>query len=214
MLARAPTRWFKALTFAVFGLAAASMAVGLEGCTQSLAVASLQSNPIRTAIERGEMHSPKPAAMAFSSIEGAPDDVLARFRSGMTQEAGARDITISDPALARYFVRGYLDAFPTDQGTSVRFVWDVFDTDKRRVERLDDMLDLPKSDGDPWALVDDKVLASMAERSANSIATYLATTPEAAGPRPVAADATTSAGPAASAAAAAAAATKPLGAVN
>ena len=212
MLAHAPTWSLKVLGSGVSGLLAACLVIGVGGCTQSLAVATLQPNPIRAAIDHGDMHSPKPAAMAFSSIEGAPDDLLVRFRTGVTQEAGARDITISDPALARYFVRGYLDAFPTDQGTSVRFVWDVFDTSKRRVERLDDMLDLPKSDGDPWALVDDKVLSSIAARSADSIATYLATTPEAVGPAPATPGVATSG--AAASAAAAAAATKPIAAVN
>ena len=165
----------------VGALALAAAAAGLGGCSQSLAEAKFETSDISGAIARGEIHSPKSAAIAFSSIEGAPADVLARFRQGVTAEAGSRQITITDPSLARYFVRGYLDAFPTDTGTAIHTVWDVFDTSKRRVERLDDGLDLPASAGDPWSGVDDKVLAAMAARSADAIAVYLATTPEAAG---------------------------------
>ena len=168
-------------TAVCIGLILAGLAMPLGGCSQSLAEAKLQGSDITGAIAKGEMRSPKPAAVAFSSIEGAPDDLVTRFKQGMTAEAGLRQITVTDPALARYFVRGYLAAFPTDKGTSVRCVWDVYDSTKRRVERLDDELDLPGSDGDPWASVDDKVLADMAARSADVIAAFLATTPEAAG---------------------------------
>ena len=173
-------RWFGSRRL-IGALALAAVAAGLGGCSPSLAEAKFETSDVSGAIARGEMHSPKSAAIAFSSIEGAPADVVARFREGVTADAGRREVTITDPSAARYFVRGYLDAFPTETGTSVHTVWDVFDTDKRRVERLDDGLDLPASGGDPWSGVDDKVMAALPARSRAATRAYLATTPEAIG---------------------------------
>lgn len=145
---------------------------------------------MRSAIARGEMHSPRAAAVTLTSIDGAPDPVIARFKQDVAAEAKGREITITDPSLARYFVRGYLDAYPTDKGTQIHYVWDVFDSAKQRTRRLDDDVIIPQNAADGWSAVDDTVLASLASRSADDIATYLATTPEAAGPAVAAAQST------------------------
>ena len=158
-----------------------AMGLGLGGCLQNFPDATVGSTDIRGAIARGDIKSPRPAALALASIDGAPEPVLAQFRQAVTAEAAGRDITITDASLARYFVRGYLDAYPTDKGTAIRYVWDVYDSSKQRTQRLDDGLDIPGNPADPWSAVDDKVLSGIASRSADDIAAYLATTPEAAG---------------------------------
>ncbi len=157
----------------------------LGGCVENFPDAKVARGDVRGAIARGEMRSPRSAAIALASIEGAPEPVLARFKAAMATEAAGREITITDPTLARYLIRGYLNAYPTEAGTSVHYVWDVFDAEKHRTQRLDDDVSVPGTAADPWSVVDEKVLTSLAARSTDDIATYLATTPEAASaPRP------------------------------
>lgn len=159
------------------------VAMCLAGCVENYPNAASGPGEFK-AVAQGDAPSPRAAAMAFASIDGAPEPVVARFRTAVATEAANRQITLADPSLARYFVRGYLDAYATDQGTAIRYVWDVYDSAKQRTQRLDDGVDIPGSIADPWSALDDKVLGAIASRSAESIAGYLATTPEAAGSRP------------------------------
>ncbi len=77
-------------------------------------------------------------------------------------------------------MRGYLDAASADDGTTVTYVYDIFDAnDQQRVNRVTDVLTLPTSGGDAWAQVDDSVMASLAGRSADALAAALADTPAA-----------------------------------
>ena len=162
-------------------VAAALVAATLGGCVDTTADAGRPD--VRAAIARGEVKSPRAATVALSSIEGAPGPVTARFEQAMASEAGTRDIAVTDPGLAHYLVRGYLDAAPTEDGrTTVRYVWDIYDAGKNHARRLDDSLTVAGSAADPWSLVDDQALASLAARSSDDIALFLAGTPEAAGP--------------------------------
>lgn len=156
------------------------IAASLGGCVDPVAGPQAGRLDVRAAIARGDMHSPRSAAMAFASIDGAPDPIASRLKQDLTSEAATREITITTPALARYFIRGYVDAYPTETGTSVHYVWDVFDTTMRRRQRVGDALDLPPSNGsDPWSGVNEEVLANIAARSADDLAMFLGQTPEA-----------------------------------
>lgn len=166
--------------------------VVLAGCVEQFPDANTGSADFKAVVGHADPRSPGAAAIAFASIE-APEPIAARFRTALSAEAANRQITLTEPATARYLVRGYLDAYPTDEGTAIRYVWDVFDSTKHRTQRLDNGIDVPGSVSDPWSAVDDKVLSGMASRSAEDIAAYLATTPEATG---VASASSTEPGPA------------------
>ena len=60
----------------------------------------------------------------------------------MTREAAAHDIVIADAKKARYLVRGYLSASQTADGAEVDYVWDVFNKDKQRTQRVDDAIEV------------------------------------------------------------------------
>ncbi len=157
----------------------------LGGCAEDIASGGGRPD-IRALIARGDMKSPRAASVSLASIEGAPDTVVARFEQAMTAEAKGRDMTLTtDAGAARYFVRGYLDAYPTEGGMAVHYVWDIYDTTKRRTRRLDDALTVKGAAGDPsadpWGVVDDPVLTNLAARSADDIAVFLSETPEAGG---------------------------------
>jgi hypothetical protein len=119
------------------------------------------------------------ASVAIVSVEGAPPGVAARFVDELKQDAEARDIALTDAAKARYLVRGYLSASLSEDGASIEYVWDVFTADKRRAQRLNDVITVKGSGDDPWTLAGEGALTSVAERSADDLAAYLSDTPEA-----------------------------------
>ena len=76
-------------------------------------------------------------------------------------------------------MRGYLSASPTDDGAEIEYVWDVFTADKRRAQRLNDVVEIKGGGSDPWALADEAALNKVAAESADDLAAFLSETPEA-----------------------------------
>jgi hypothetical protein len=119
------------------------------------------------------------ASLAIVSVEGAPPAIGADFDRRLDAAARSRDIAVVDAAKARYLVRGYLSASPTEDGAEIEYVWDVFGPDKRREFRLNDVLNVKGAGDDPWAMVTDAALKSVADKSADDLAAFLSRTPEA-----------------------------------
>ena len=130
------------------------------------------------------------ASLAIVSVEGAPPAIAADFDRRLAGAARARQLAVVDAVKARYLVRGYLSASPTEDGAEIEYVWDVFTADKRRAQRLNDVIAVKGSGDDPWALAGQAALNSVAAKSADDLAAYLSYTPEA---TPVAAAAPASA---------------------
>jgi hypothetical protein len=120
------------------------------------------------------------ATVAIVSVDGAPADLSASFRQSLDEAAAARRIAVAAPAKARYLVRGYLTASPIEGGAEVDVVWDVFTPDKKRAQRLSDEIAVKGAGDDPWAMIDDAALNSVAAKCADDLAAYLSNTPEAA----------------------------------
>ncbi len=165
---------------------AASLA--LCGCLEATADLA-PSGEAHRQIARREGASLAQASVAIVSLEGAPGGVSASFSQVLAREARARDIVVVDAAKARYLVRGYLSAELTEDGASIEYVWDVFGADKRRAQRLSDVIAVEGSGDDPWAMAGEAALKSVAAKSADDLAAYLSNTPEAvaAAPEPAAA---------------------------
>ncbi len=120
------------------------------------------------------------ATVAIVSVDGAPNDLSARFRQSLDEAATGRRIVLAPPAKARYLVRGYLTASPVEGGAQVDVVWDVFTPDKQRAQQLSDVIAIKGSGDDAWAMLDDAALNSIAAKCADDLAAYLSNTPEAA----------------------------------
>ena len=118
--------------------------------------------------------------VSVQSISGAPDDVTTSF-AGLLGEAAAErkmEIVPGDKP-ARFRVRGYLTAQPTEDGqTALAFVWDVYDSTKQRAQRVQGESIGKRSGGsDPWAGIDQTIVAKAASESADAIASFLTTAP-------------------------------------
>ena len=111
--------------------------------------------------------------IAIQSIEGLPEALAPRFSSAIASEAQARDISFVDGAQApRFRLRGYINAFSGEGGATIAWVWDVFDTQAKRAQRVSGNQRLGSGDG--WSAVDDKALRFVAARSLDEIAGFLA----------------------------------------
>ncbi len=66
-----------------------------------------------------------------------------------------------------------------DAATVVSYVLDVFDAGKHRTQRVEDEVVLRGTAPDPWSLVNDDVLATVAQKSAADLAAVMTNTPEA-----------------------------------
>ena len=166
-------------------LLAAALAATLAGCVESAgdldasAPAQTQSQAEAPAQPMATGASPRAASAAFTRIDGAPGPVLAAFIQKLAAETKGHDIHSVQPDAAKYIVHGYLSATKTSGGAVFGYVWDVFDSHQRRIQRVEDQITAPGAAADPWSLANDRVLGSLAAKSAADLAALLSRTPEA-----------------------------------
>ncbi len=146
------------------------------GAATALALAGCQET---TTAARPRVDAPG-VPVSVQSISGAPDSVTTRF-AGLLGEAAAErrmEIVPGDKP-ARFRVRGYLTAQPTEDGqTALAFVWDVYDESKKRAQRVQgESLGRRGGGSDPWSGIDQTVVAKAAAESMDAIASFLVTTP-------------------------------------
>ena len=144
-----------------------ALALALGGCQET------------TTAARPRVDAPG-VTVSVQSISGAHDAVTTRF-AGLLGEAAAErrmEIVPGDKP-ARFRVRGYLTAQPTeDWQTALAFVWDVYDETKKRAQRVQgESLGKRGGGADPWAGIDQTVVAKAAAESMDAIASFLVTTP-------------------------------------
>lgn len=165
----------------LLGLAVLCSAFSLAGCVETMQASAPAAavQPQHSNMARNPGVSPRGASVALASISGAPEAIAERFNQTFAQEAATREISLAEPKTANYLVRGYISASPAEKGTSITYVWDVFDSKKNRAQRVSNFVMIPATAPDPWSVVDDKALASLAARSADDLAAVLTNTPEA-----------------------------------
>ena len=118
--------------------------------------------------------------VSVQSISGAPENVTTSFAGLLGEAAAERKMEIvpgNKPA--RFRVKGYLTAQPTEDGqTALAFVWDVYDSTKQRAQRVQGESIGKRSGGfDPWAGIDQTIVAKAASDSMDAIAGFLVTAP-------------------------------------
>jgi hypothetical protein len=155
-------------------LALAAVAVSAAGCSSS---PSHGRSSLASAIGSG-------STLAFESIDGPPPEVFRKLVASLNDEAGARGIAVvSRSGAATYRVRGYVSALVERGKTTFAWVWDVYDTDKRRVLRLtgEEPAAAGRRGRDAWMEADEQVLRHMARDGLERIAGLLSSS----GPPPV-----------------------------
>lgn len=121
--------------------------------------------------------------LAMVSLDGLPDTVTPRFSAALAEAAQARDMAFIDAAdKPRFRLRGYLSAYSGEGGTSVSYVWDVFDASLNRARRVAGSETLSRRDADPWAAMDEAALRRIAGRSLDGVGEFLISQPQESAP--------------------------------
>jgi len=116
------------------------------------------------------------STLAFESIDGPPPEVFRKLVANLNDEAGARQIAVvSRTGVATYRVRGYVSALVERGKTTFAWVWDIYDTDKRRTLRIagEEPATAGRNGRDAWSGADEQVLRRMARDGMDRIAGFL-----------------------------------------
>ena len=138
------------------------------------------------------------STVTFKSIDGPPPEVFRKLVASLNDEACSRKIAVvSHDSPATYRVRGYVSALVERDKTTFAWVWDVYDTDKRRALRLSG--EEPgvvirrrgtrpgtAAAGAAWTAADEQVIRRMARSGMEQMAGFLNGTeqPPVAAPQP------------------------------
>jgi hypothetical protein len=115
--------------------------------------------------------SPEGVPVALESIDGAPALIRTALADELATAASDRKVElVGASGEARYRVRGYLSASTEDGPTKVAYVWDIFDSQKRRAKRLEGSSPVPAAS---LSALDKEALAALAQASMNEIAGFL-----------------------------------------
>ena len=169
-----------------------ALCLGLSGCGETLpglvvaapeaagqkAGADLAAAAPRLTAQPGV--SPSGATIAFISLDGLPTAAAGRVHSALSRALGASDVATAPSASANYLVQGHLSAWRTDKGVAISWVWDVYNSGRQRLHRLEDQIEAAAAGSDPWSSLDGVALDRFAADSARELAAFLSNTPEAA----------------------------------
>jgi hypothetical protein len=116
--------------------------------------------------------SPAGKPIAVESIEGVSAPVRTALSDELASAATSRRVElVGASAQARYRVRGYLSTETTADGASqLAFVWDVFDGQKRRTNRVTGTSPMKTASLDG---LDKEALRKLAAESMDGLATFL-----------------------------------------
>lgn len=114
------------------------------------------------------------AAVTFAPIVGAPTTVSQPLAQKVAAAAAQKNIAIAPTGQpSQYTVRGYVVAAPTNGGSKLSYIWDIFDAaGKRRKRYVGEELIPGKAGSDPWANVTTPVIDRIASRSATQLASF------------------------------------------
>lgn len=158
----------------VFVVGALVASLGLGGCetSSSLLGGGLAGQP------EAQVAAPVATAqnrVSVAPVIGAPDGVSKQLQQSFATAIGQKNITVvAAQDKADYALRGYVVAAKDKAGTKVSYIWDVTDTAGRRVNRVTGEEIVPgAAAGDAWANVTPQVAQAIAQKSADSLSTWL-----------------------------------------
>lgn len=113
-------------------------------------------------------------SVAFAPLVGVPANVSSRMLAAVKKSAKSRGLPVSEEITsANYLVRGYLVAAPESTGAKLSYIWDINNAKGVRIHRLlgSEMIQGKKT-GNGWSLVNDKVIAKVADASSQKLSGY------------------------------------------
>jgi hypothetical protein len=128
------------------------------------------------------------ATVAFESIDGPPPQVFDRMVGVLDSESRLRNLqVVSREGAASYRVKSYLAAQVSRGQATIAWVWDVYDRDQQRAQRLSGEEPAGKAGRDAWTAADDLVLRKIAQAGFSGLSAMINGTAPADEPPPAAA---------------------------
>lgn len=138
--------------------------LGTTGSTQpETSIAQLAPTPARTRI-------------SVAPVIGAPDGISKQLAQDFTAAIAQKNvIVVGAQDKADYALRGYVVAAKDKAAVKVSYIWDVTDPGGRRVNRVTgEEIVTGTAATDPWVGVTPQVTQAIAQKSAGSLASWLA----------------------------------------
>lgn len=160
-------------------LAGLGAALSVGACTP-VRLPRIEEGPPRVGVKTALRLGPAPvkgvdAKFAFIQINGAPAAQLMNFSRVLNEAAAERKINVvpvGDPS-ATYLVEGYLSAV-SDRGNGLLvFVWDVTDSEGKRLHRVVGQEITGINLTDPWSGVTQSAIESAARRTIDNLAVWV-----------------------------------------
>ncbi len=147
------------------------ISIAMSGCMETAS----DLNSARQKPYAQQVQAPN-VPVVLVSLEGAPETQIQQLNQLLESHAKQHGIIlVSENAQPRFRLKGYLSAYTAQEGTSISWVWDVYDTRLQRAQRVDGSTLVKQTNADPWAAINDATLNTVAASSMTDIAAYLAT---------------------------------------
>ncbi len=155
------------------------MALALTGCESSGSVFGGLSPSSTVATPEPAKPAPQVtlARITLAPVIGAPDAVSRQIAEQIVQAGERQRITLINDRDARneYTLRGYVVASKDRSQTKISYIWDLTDATGKRVNRVTGEEQAPAGAAkDPWVAVTAAVTQTIADKTAASLATWLA----------------------------------------
>ena len=114
--------------------------------------------------------------ISFLPIKGIPQTAKTKLSKEMQSSAGKYQVSLlsQNQPTSDYGLTGYFTALNDGSGTLLIYVWDIVDQNGKRLHRINGQ---ERSDGtspDPWRSIEDEQLTNVADRTMQSVRTWIA----------------------------------------
>ncbi len=153
------------------------LSLGLAGCETGNNLFGSDSTGTPALTQQAQSGQPSGRAkVTIAPVIGAPDAVAKQLAAQLSSEIERKNVSVAKvPGTpSDYTVRGYIVSAKESAGTKISYIWDLTDTQGKRVTRITGEELLANASGtDPWAAVTPNVVGTIAGKTATSIATWL-----------------------------------------
>lgn len=114
-------------------------------------------------------------AVAFLPVSNAPQSAVTNLAKSIRNAAtsGGVPVVASVQQGAQFQVKGYFSALEDGSGTLLVYVWDVLDTNNKRVYRINGQEQSSSKAADPWSAVTPDMLDRVAQTTISQLKTWL-----------------------------------------
>jgi hypothetical protein len=134
------------------------------------------SNGPETQLVQTAAIKPAMTRISVAPVIGAPDGIAKQLAQDFSAAMGQKNVALVSPQdKSDFAVRGYIVAAKDKGATKVSYIWDITDPSGKRVNRITgEEAAAGAAAGDAWSVVTPQTTQAIAQKSATSLANWLA----------------------------------------